>query len=67
VEKRQRAGAVQDASRSCESQVNAPASWSAAALRRFCIEQARSPAARNVAGNGEIRLPVQDGPDFGGG
>jgi len=43
------------------------ASWSAAALRRFRIEQARSPVAHNVTGNGEVHLPVQDEPDIGGG
>ena len=48
-EKRQRAGAVQDAGANFCGFRGREASWSAAALRRFCIEQATRPAARGMS------------------
>jgi hypothetical protein len=54
--KRQRAGALQDASRCRKSQKFAPASWTAAALRRFSRSAAVSETSRSTSIRREISV-----------
>ena len=56
IRKRQRAGALQNASRCRKSQKFAPASWTAAALRRFSRSAAVSETSRSTSIRREISV-----------